>query len=143
MHKIILLITLLSSPFFILANQVIEYDSKYMGLEVGKSRTFDVINALGEPIDKFKSKANMKYVYRSGIFVFNLKTKKINSIIITNPDYQDFNGMSIGDGYNMVVSLPNIVTGNEWAFDQDNGVVYWFDKHKIIKIIYLHQAKNS
>ncbi|WP_261844480.1 hypothetical protein [Aliamphritea ceti] len=138
--KLIMLSMCLLMTFYASAAQIITYDTKYKGLQVGRATIADVISVLGEPQGKKANSNNVKYIFDGVHITIQDSTGRINTIIIYDRRYVDENGLRVGAYKQDVEYALNKRISSPAITDHKNGIVYWFKKNRVSRIVLAYQS---
>ncbi|MBN3563189.1 hypothetical protein [Aliamphritea spongicola] len=120
--------------------QIITYESKYKGLQVGKATIADVISLLGSPHGKKANINNVRYFFDGVHITIQDSTGRINTIIIYDRQYVDANGIRVGEYKQNVEYALNKRIRNRAVADLKNGITYWFENNRVSQIVLAYQA---
>lgn len=133
--KLFIVVIVFSMPGLCLSGETIEYHNEYKGLIVNSSTLNDVISILGHPARRSQVNKTVIYSFNGVDISVYSDTGLINSIIIHDKSYIDDNGIRVGDEFDSVKYLQEIIIVDSTIFDQKHGIVYWFRKNHVTKIV--------
>jgi hypothetical protein len=135
----ILLLVSISISTRVFGNPIL-FDNNYEGVRPGKSTLQDVQHLLGKPLRVIPTPNGHNYRYEKAIInISGYDLLHVNTIIIDNDfSYKCPNGFKIGD----TIANTKKETGTCTFFDNKNGVIYWLNDKKIVKIVLLSQDQG-
>ncbi|WP_271273757.1 hypothetical protein [Aliamphritea hakodatensis] len=139
MKPVILCVSLLMA-FYASSAQIITYDTRYKGLQVGKATIADVISVLGSPHGKKANSNNVRYYFDGVHVTIQDSTGRINTIIIYDRMYVDANGIRVGEFKRDVEYVLKKRIQAPAVSDLKNGIIYWFKGGRVSSIVLAYQA---
>ncbi len=131
--------------FLLLANSVSAelfiYEHEYFGILTGMSSQDDVTAALGEPLRKSRSSNDVKFHYSDFQVTLQNDTGKVNTIIIFDREYLDQTGIRVGFSTTVLEAVFKAKVTDNYLIDPDKGIIYWFDKGRVSKIVLAYEMK--